>query len=88
CSGKIIQRRSKKRRSFYACTNPECKYILWSKPLKERCPKCNYFLIYSKKAKKLIKKCSNLTCDFTIEEGKDEETGNGNGNGSSNGVNE
>lgn len=78
CGGKILQRRSKRRRAFYACTNPECKYILWSKPLKEHCPKCNYFLIYTKKNKKLIKKCSNETCDFFLEE-KVNEDNNGNG---------
>lgn len=80
CTGKIIQRRSKRRRSFYACTNPECRYVIWSKPLKEKCPKCHYYLVYGKKGKTLVKKCSNESCGFQLEEKREEENGNGNGN--------
>lgn len=64
CDGKIISRRSKRKKTFYVCTNDDCEYILWSKPLKDKCPKCGYYLIFSKKNKMLIRKCSNKDCDY------------------------
>ncbi len=68
CGGKIIQKRTRRKRKFYGCTNyPDCTFVVWSKPLKDKCPKCGYFLIYAKKNKKLIKKCSNPECDYYIE---------------------
>ncbi len=68
CNGKIVMRRTKRKRKFYGCSNyPKCTFVVWEKPLKERCPKCNYFLIYAKKDKKLIKKCSNPECDYFVE---------------------
>ncbi len=68
CNGKIIMRRTKRGRKFYGCSNyPKCTFVVWEKPLKEKCPKCKYFLIYAKKDKKLIKKCSNPECDYFVE---------------------
>ncbi len=68
CEGKIIGARTKKKRKFFVCTNEECEYILWSKPLQDKCPKCHYYLIHAKKNKKLIKKCSNQKCDYIEKE--------------------
>jgi len=78
CNGKIVLRTSKKRRKkFYACTNyPDCKYMTWEKPLAEKCPKCGYYLAYSKKGKKLFKKCTNPDCDFIVEVKEEEEKSN------------
>ncbi len=64
CDGKIISRRSKRKKTFYVCTNDDCDYVLWSKPLKDKCPKCGYYLIFGKKNKMLIRKCSNKDCDY------------------------
>ncbi|MEM8862152.1 MAG: topoisomerase DNA-binding C4 zinc finger domain-containing protein, partial [Chloroflexota bacterium] len=34
CGGELIERKSKRGRTFYACTNyPECKFSLWKKPI-------------------------------------------------------
>ena len=52
--GDLVQKRSKKGRTFYACTNyPTCKFALWDRPVPRPCPKCQApFLIekYSKQA--------------------------------------
>jgi DNA topoisomerase-1 len=41
-TGKLQQRRSKKRRStFYGCTRyPDCDYVMGTRPLDDPCPKC------------------------------------------------
>jgi DNA topoisomerase-1 len=40
--GKIIERRSKRGRSFYGCSNyPNCDFATWSKPVATACPKCD-----------------------------------------------
>ena len=42
CSeGEIIERRSKKGKTFYGCNRyPECKFVAWGKPVAEKCPEC------------------------------------------------
>ncbi|MBU1078621.1 MAG: type I DNA topoisomerase [Spirochaetes bacterium] len=64
CDGQIIGRQSKRKRKFFVCSKEDCNYILWSKPLKDKCPKCRYYLIYARKDKQTIKKCSNPECDY------------------------
>jgi DNA topoisomerase I len=39
--GDIIERRSKKGKTFYGCNRyPECKFVAWGKPVPEKCPEC------------------------------------------------
>ena len=42
--GDITERRSKKRgKAFYGCSNyPTCDFVVWSKPVPEKCPECGY----------------------------------------------
>jgi DNA topoisomerase I len=42
CSeGEIIERRSKKGKTFYGCNRyPDCKFVAWGKPVAEKCPDC------------------------------------------------
>jgi DNA topoisomerase-1 len=42
CSeGEIIERRSKKGKTFYGCNRyPDCKFVAWGKPVAEKCPEC------------------------------------------------
>ncbi len=45
CGGELVQRVSKKKRTFYGCGNyPECKFVSIAKPLAEPCPKCGGLL--------------------------------------------
>ena len=41
CGGDIIERTFKMTRKFYGCSNyPKCKFMVWDKPIDEKCPKC------------------------------------------------
>ncbi len=61
-TGEIIERRTKKRKIFYGCSNyPQCDFIINKKPINEFCPKCHYPLI---QANKTNYKCSNKNCDY------------------------
>jgi DNA topoisomerase-1 len=41
CNGKIIERRSKRGRTFYGCSNyPACNFVNWNKPVAKPCPSC------------------------------------------------
>ncbi len=45
CGGDLIQRVSKKKRTFYGCSHyPKCKFITSFKPLPQPCPQCNGML--------------------------------------------
>ncbi len=68
--GNIVQRRSKKGRTFFGCDHfPECEYITWARPLPENCPSCGAFL-QEKRTKKGVKRfCAREECDY--EQGED-----------------
>ncbi|MBQ3298013.1 MAG: type I DNA topoisomerase [Bacilli bacterium] len=60
CSGKIIEKKSRKGKLFYGCNNyPKCKTAYWDKPIGEACPKCGKMLT----EKNGNVKCSE--CDYT-----------------------
>jgi DNA topoisomerase I len=41
--GELVERRSRKRgTSFYACSNESCDFVVWNKPVAEKCPECGY----------------------------------------------
>ena len=65
--GDLTQKRSKKGRTFYACTNyPNCKFALWDKPVAKPCPQCGApFLVekYSKQAGNSVV-CRVETCGY------------------------
>lgn len=64
CQGEILEKRTKKKKIFYACSNwPQCDFALWDKPTNKFCPKCGSLLIETKR-KKI--KCSNKDCDFNV----------------------
>ncbi len=52
CGGDIIERTTKKRRKFYGCSNyPKCKFMVWDKPVSEKCPVCGATLLFEKRKK-------------------------------------
>ena len=60
CSGKIVEKKSRKGKIFYGCNNyPKCKTAYWDKPIGEACPECGKMLV----EKNNNVKCSE--CDYT-----------------------
>ena len=66
CEGDIIERRSRKGRRFYGCSNyPRCTFVSWDKPLNKKCPECGYFLVeksYRGSTRGLY--CGNKECGY------------------------
>lgn len=64
--GKIIERRSKKRRIFYGCDQyPGCDYVSWDKPTGKPCPNCNAMLVEKRNRNGAKLVCVN--CDYSEE---------------------
>ncbi|MFI3135017.1 type I DNA topoisomerase, partial [Staphylococcus warneri] len=61
--GEVVERKSKKNRIFYGCSNyPECDFISWDKPVGRDCPKCNHYLVDKKKGRS-----SQVTCSTSLQ---------------------
>ncbi|ENH98250.1 DNA topoisomerase I [Gracilibacillus halophilus YIM-C55.5] len=64
--GNIVERKTKKRRTFYGCDNyPNCEFISWDKPVARNCPKCESILVEKKKKKSVQVQC--IECDYKEE---------------------
>ena len=49
CNGKIIERKSRKGKTFYGCNHyPKCKTAYWDKPTGNKCPDCGDMLVEKK----------------------------------------
>jgi DNA topoisomerase I len=45
CGGAIVERRSKKGRTFYGCANfPQCDFVSWDRVIAEPCPVCGSYV--------------------------------------------
>ncbi|MBZ5727145.1 MAG: type I DNA topoisomerase [Acidobacteriia bacterium] len=65
CSeGEIIERRSKKGKTFYGCNRyPDCKFVAWGKPVAEKCPECGSPYMVEKWLKAgAVWQCPNAEC--------------------------
>ncbi len=63
--GMLVERRSKKGRIFYGCSNyPRCTFSLWDKPLPLKCPRCGSLLVQPVRRGKKEIRCSNKECGY------------------------
>lgn len=70
CGGDIVIRKTKKGRRYFGCSNhPECTFMTWQKPSKEKCIKCESILL--EKGNKLV--CSNESCGYVTTDKSKEE---------------
>ena len=74
CGGKIIERKSKKGRVFYGCSEyPKCDFVSWDPPSKEKCPVCGKTLMQKKtKDKRLYCVTPGCTFEGKLPEGGEE----------------
>ncbi len=70
CDGLIVERRSRKGRTFYGCANyPNCTYALWDKPIPEKCPQCGFPFMVEKVGKGgATKRCPKKECGYRSTE--------------------
>ncbi len=61
CGKDIVLKKTRKGRKYYGCiNNPECDFMVWQKPVNEKCEKCGSVLL--QKGNKLV--CSDENCGF------------------------
>jgi DNA topoisomerase-1 len=70
CGGMMVERRTRKGRTFYSCTNyPKCTYALWDKPVPEKCPQCGFPFLVEKQGKGGVsKRCPQKDCGYRASE--------------------
>jgi DNA topoisomerase-1 len=45
CGGDLVEKRTRRGRTFYGCTNyPDCEFAVWKRPLAKPCPNCQGLL--------------------------------------------
>ncbi|HEY5525742.1 MAG TPA: topoisomerase DNA-binding C4 zinc finger domain-containing protein, partial [Clostridium sp.] len=74
CGKNIVVKKSKRGKKFFGCSGyPDCKFVSWNEPVKEKCPKCDVHMVkrYSKKSGNYVE-CSNKECDYKKELPKEE----------------
>jgi DNA topoisomerase I len=79
-SGDIVERRSKRGKSFWSCSNyPKCKFATWYKPVPRNCPKCGAAFMVEKwdKAGNVSISCLNKECNHKEEVKREEAAAEG-----------
>jgi DNA topoisomerase-1 len=70
CSeGEIIERRSKKGKTFYGCNRyPDCTFVAWGKPVPQKCSECGSPYMVEKWLKAgAVWQCPNPECKHKVE---------------------
>jgi DNA topoisomerase I len=69
CQGELAQRRSRRGRIFYGCSAyPACKFVVWQRPVAERCPECDApFLVERQTRGRQVRTCVKEGCGFKQE---------------------
>jgi len=70
CDGQLVERRTRRGKTFYSCTKyPDCKFALWTRPLREPCPSCGAPFITERVARggKITRSCIRQECGYKQE---------------------
>ena len=70
CAGQLVERRSKRGRTFYGCSAyPDCKYVLWQRPVPEACPQCGAAFLTERMLRggRPVRTCVREGCGFRRE---------------------
>ncbi|NLI20446.1 MAG: type I DNA topoisomerase [Clostridiales bacterium] len=68
CGARLMEKTSKKNRKFYGCEKyPDCDFVSWEMPVKDRCPHCGSYMV-EKRTKKgeRVHLCANETCRYKV----------------------
>jgi len=69
--GEIVERKSRRGKTFFGCSNyPDCDFVLWNRPIAEKCPQCGAAFLTEKITKKHGRQliCNNDDCDYARSE--------------------
>jgi DNA topoisomerase-1 len=69
CGGELIERRSKKGKTFYGCLKyPDCDFVVWNKPVPEPCPDCGAPFLLEKTTKRdgTVHYCNEENCKYKV----------------------
>jgi len=69
--GEVVERKSKRGKIFFGCSNyPDCDFVLWNRPILEKCPKCDAPFLTEKITKKHGRQliCNTEDCDYVRSE--------------------
>ena len=70
CGKEVVLRKTKKGRKYYGCeNNPDCDFMSWSRPVKEKCPKCGGYMVI--KGNKIV--CADEQCGYVTEKEKEND---------------
>ena len=71
CGGEIVERRTRKGRTFYGCSRyPECNFVLWQRPVPRPCPQCGSpYLLEARRRGKTLLICPDKGCGYEEERG-------------------
>ncbi len=69
CGKDIVMKKTKKGRKYYGCIdNPECDFMVWQRPVNEKCDRCGSIML--QKGNKLV--CADENCGFVKDAPKEE----------------
>ncbi len=68
CGGRLLEKTSRKNRKFYGCEHyPECDFVSWEMPVREKCEKCGSYMTLKRSRKgETWYLCSNETCRHRV----------------------
>jgi DNA topoisomerase-1 len=67
CGGDLVQKRTRKGRSFFSCSRyPNCEFALWDRPINKPCPSCKAPFLVEKVSKSTgtSVQCRNEECGY------------------------
>lgn len=68
CGKDVVLKKTRKGRRYFGCIdNPECDFMVWDKPAKEKCPKCGGLML--EKGNKYV--CADANCGHIQEREKE-----------------
>jgi DNA topoisomerase-1 len=74
CGGFIAEKRSRRGKPFYGCSNwakKQCDFVAWDKPIPQPCPICNAKFVLKKETKRGVTlRC--MECDWRSEGSSDD----------------
>lgn len=75
CGAALIKRKSKRGKVFYGCERyPECDFVSWDRPTKEKCPKCGGLMVHKMGQNGGYTLCTDKACGYVVRpQKKDKE---------------